>query len=60
LKLGIAVSERTVSRAFFANHLSDLALMPVASSVTTSDDVVVDASGLSFRIERFSVVLAAV
>jgi hypothetical protein len=65
LKLGIAVSERTVSRylhgrpkarsqtwrTFFANHLSDLAFMPpVTSSVATGDDVVVDdASGLSFR-----------
>jgi Homeodomain-like domain len=59
LKLGIAVSERTVSRylqgrpkarsqtwrTFFANHLSDRAFMrPVASSVATDDDVVVDAS----------------
>jgi hypothetical protein len=64
LKLGIAVSERTVSRylqgrpkarsqtwrTFFANHLSDRAFMPpVASSVATDDDVIVDASGLSFR-----------
>jgi hypothetical protein len=64
LKLGIAVSQRTVSRylqgrpkarsqtwrTFFANHLSDLAFMPpVASSVATDDDVVVDASGLLFR-----------
>jgi putative transposase len=60
LKLGIAVSERTVSRylqgrpkarsqtwrTFFANHLSDRAFMPPgASSVATDDDVVVDASG---------------
>lgn len=64
LKLGIAVSERTVSRylqgrptarsqtwrTFFANHLGDLAFMPpVMSSSAPGDDDVVDASGLSYR-----------
>ena len=64
LKLGIAVSKRTVSRylqgrptarsqtwrTFFANHLGDLAFMPpVMSSSATGDDDVVDASGLSFH-----------
>ena len=64
LKLGIAVSERTVSRylqgrptarsqtwrTFFANHLGDLAFMPpVMSSSAPGDDDVVDASGLSFH-----------
>ena len=62
LKLGIVVSERTVSRylrghpparsqtwrTFFANHLGDLAFnSPVTSSMPNDDDVV-DASGLSF------------
>jgi hypothetical protein len=62
LKVGIAVSERTVSRylqgrpttrsqtwrTFFANHLGDLAFMPpVMSSCAPGDDDVVDASGLS-------------
>jgi hypothetical protein len=62
LKLGIAVSERTVSRylqgrptarsqtwrTFFGNHLGDLAFMPpvMLSSAPGNDDVV-DASGLS-------------
>jgi hypothetical protein len=62
MKLGIAVSERTVSRylqgrptarsqtwrTFLANHLGDVAFMPPAmSSSAPSDDDVVDASGLS-------------
>jgi putative transposase len=64
LKLGIAISERTVSRylpdrptassqtwrTFFANYLGDLALIsPVTSSSAPRDDVVVDACGLAFR-----------
>ena len=64
LKLGIAVSERTVSRylpdrptapsqtwrTFLANHLGDLAFIsPEMSSYAPGDDDVVDASGLSFR-----------
>jgi hypothetical protein len=63
VKLGIAVSERTVSRylqgrpsarsqtwrTFFANHLGDLAFMsPLMSSSAPGDDDVVDAAGLSF------------
>jgi hypothetical protein len=70
LKLGIAVSERTVSRylqgrptarsqtwrTFFANHLGDLAFMPpVMSSSAPGDDDVVDASGVSFHPEPLSV-----
>jgi hypothetical protein len=61
LKLGIAVSERTVSRylqgrptarsqtwrTFFANHLGDVAFMPPVMSSSAPDDDVVDASGLS-------------
>ena len=62
LKLGIAVSERTVSRylqgrptarsqtwrTFFANHLGDLAFLPpVMASSAPDDDDVVDASGFS-------------
>jgi hypothetical protein len=61
LKLGIAVSERTVSRylqgrpmarsqtwrTFFANHLGDSAFTPPAmSSSAPGDDDVVDASGV--------------
>ena len=64
MKLGIAVSERTVSRylrgrptarsqtcrTFFANHLGDLAFMPPEmSSSPPGDNYVVDASGLSFH-----------
>jgi hypothetical protein len=64
LKLGIAVSERTVSRylqghptarsqtwrTFFANQLGDLAFTPpVMSSSAPDDDDVVDASGFSFH-----------
>jgi hypothetical protein len=63
VKLGIAVSERTVSRylqgrpttrsqtwrTFFANHLADMAFMsPLMSSSAPGDDDVEDASGLSF------------
>lgn len=62
LKLGIVVSERTVSRylrggptarsqtwrTFFANNLGDLAFVsPVMSSSTPNDDDLVDASGSS-------------
>src|SRR6266851_280650 len=64
LKLGIAVSERTVSRylpdrlitpsqtwrTFFANHLGELTFVsPVTSSYAPGDESVVDACGLSFR-----------
>jgi hypothetical protein len=64
LKLGIAVSERTVLRylpdrltapsqtwrTFLANHLGDLAFIsPVRSSYAPGDEDVVDACGLSFR-----------
>jgi hypothetical protein len=64
LKLGIAVSERTVSRylqgrptarsqtwrTFLANHLGDRAFMPPEmSSSPPGDNDVVDASGLSFH-----------
>ena len=64
LKLGIAVSERTVSRylpdrrtspsqtwrTFLANHLGDLAgLSAVTSSCATGDDDVIDAFGLPLR-----------
>jgi hypothetical protein len=61
LKLGIVVSERTVSRylpdrltapsqtwrTFLANHVA--VISPVMSSYAPGDDDVVDASGLSFR-----------
>jgi hypothetical protein len=67
LKLGIAVSERTVSRylqgrptarsqtwrTFFANHLRDPFMQPVSSSAPGDDDVV-DAAGLSCRPIRLS------
>jgi hypothetical protein len=67
LKLGIAVSERTVSRylqgrptarsqtwrTFFANHLGDPFMQPVSSSAPGDDDIV-DASGLSCRPIRLS------
>jgi len=64
LKLGIAVSERTVSRylrgrrtapsqtwrTFLANHFGHLAFIsPVASSYAAGDHHVVDTSRLSFR-----------
>jgi hypothetical protein len=64
LKLGIAVSERTVSRylrdrltapsqawrTFLANHFGRIAFIsPVASSYAAGDDHVVDTSRLSFR-----------
>jgi hypothetical protein len=63
VKLGIAVSERTVSRylqgrptarsqtwrTFCANHLGDMAFMsPLLSASAPGDDDVVDAAGLSF------------
>jgi len=69
LKLGIAVSERTVSRylrgrrtapsqawcTFLVNHFGQLAFIsPVASSYAASDEHVVDAFGLSFRPAPFS------
>ena len=64
LKLGIVVSERTVSRylrgrpttrsqssrTFFANHLGDQTFIsPVMFADAPDDDIVVDASDLSFR-----------
>jgi len=67
LKLGIAISERTVSRylrgrpttrsqtwrAFFANHFGHRTFIsPVMFSEARGDDVVVDASDLSFRPAR--------
>ena len=70
LKLGIAISERTVSRylrgrpttrsqtwrTFFANHLGHRTFIsPVMFSAARSDDVVVDASDLSFRPGRSSI-----
>ena len=63
LKLGIAVSERTVSRylqgrptarsqtwrTFFANHFGDMAFMsPLMSASALGDDDAADAAGLSF------------
>src|SRR6266540_2179100 len=62
LKVGITVSERTVSRylrdrprapsqtwrTFFANHLGQLALISPAPYATCADDVI-DISGLTFR-----------
>jgi hypothetical protein len=64
LRLGIVVSERTVSRylrgrpttrsqswrTFFANHLGDQTFIsPVMFADAPDDDIVVDASDLSFR-----------
>jgi hypothetical protein len=64
LKLGIAISERTVSRylrgrpttrsqtwrTFFANHLGDRPIIsPVMFADAHDDDIGVDASDLSFR-----------
>jgi hypothetical protein len=64
LRLGIVVSERTVSRylrgrpttrsqswrTFFANHLGDQTFIsPVMVADAPDDDIVVDASDLSFR-----------
>src|SRR3989475_1042998 len=64
LKLGIAISERTVSRylrgrpttrsqtwrTFFANHLGDRTFIsPLMFSAARDDDVVLDASDLSSR-----------
>jgi len=64
LKLGIAISERTVSRylrgrpttrsqtwrTFFANHLGDRTFIsPAMFADAQDDDIVVDASDLSFR-----------
>ena len=64
LKLGIAISERTVSRylrgrpttrsqtwrTFFANHLADRTFIwPVLFADARGDDVVVDASDVSAR-----------
>jgi Homeodomain-like domain len=69
LKLGIAVSERTVSRylrgrltapsqtwrTFLVNHFGPFAFIsPVASSHAVSDEHVGDAAGLSFRPAPFS------
>jgi hypothetical protein len=70
LKLGIAISERTVSRylrgrpprrsqtwrTFFANHLGDPTLTsPVMSADARGDDIVVDASDVSFRTTQLSI-----
>jgi hypothetical protein len=64
LKLGIAISERTVSRyvrgrpttrsqtwrTFFANHLGDRTFIsPAMFADAQDDDIVVDASDVSFR-----------
>jgi hypothetical protein len=64
LKLGIAISERTVSRylqgrpptrsqswrTFFANHFGDRSFVcPVMFADATGDDIVVDAADVSFR-----------
>jgi len=64
LKLGIAISERTVSRylrgrpptrsqswrTFFANHFGDRSLVsPVMFADATGDDIVVDAADVSLR-----------
>ena len=63
LKLGIAVSERTVSRylrrqrrapsqtwrTFLANHLSQFTFMTLASRYATGADDVVGVSGLTLR-----------
>jgi hypothetical protein len=64
LKLGIGISERTVSRylrgrsprrsqtwrTFFANHFGDPTLTsPVMSADARGDDIVIDASDVSFR-----------
>jgi len=64
LKLGIAISERTVSRylrgrpptrsqtwrTFFANHFGDRTLIsPLMFADASGDDIVVDASDVSFR-----------
>jgi hypothetical protein len=64
LKVGIAISERTVSRyprgrpttrsqswrTFFANHFGDQTFIsPVMIADARDDDIVVDASDLSFR-----------
>src|SRR2546425_1686453 len=64
LKLGIAVSERTVSRylrgrpttrsqtwhTFFANHFGDQTFIsPLMFAESHDDDIVVDASNFSFR-----------
>jgi hypothetical protein len=64
LKLGIAISERTVSRylrgrpptrsqtwrTFFANHFGDRTLIsPVMFADASGDDIVVDASDVSLR-----------
>jgi hypothetical protein len=70
LKLGIAISERTVSRylrgrpptrsqtwsTFFANHLGGAArTSPATFSDARGDDIVVDASGVSFRPTQLSI-----
>jgi hypothetical protein len=70
LKLGIAVSERTVSRylrgrpprrsqtwrTFFANHLGDPTLTsPLMSADARGDDIVIDASDVSFRPTQLSI-----
>ena len=70
LKLGIAISERTVSRylrgrpttrsqtwrTFFANHFADGAFIsPVLLGDARGDDVVVDASDVSLRPAQLSI-----
>jgi hypothetical protein len=70
LKLGIAISERTVSRylrgrlptrsqtwrTFFANHFGDLTFVsPVMFADASGDDIFVDASGVSFRPTKLSI-----
>ena len=70
LKLGIAISERTVSRylrgrpptrsqtwrTFFANHFGDRTFVsPAMFANTRRDDIVVDASDVSVRLTQLSI-----
>ena len=70
LKLGIAISERTVSRylrggpptrsqtwrTFFANHFSDRTFVsPAMFADTRRDDIVVDTSDVSVRLTQLSI-----
>ena len=70
LKLGIAISERTVSRylrgrpptrsqtwrTFFANHFGDRTFIsPAMFADASGDDIVVDASDVSFRPTQLSI-----
>ena len=70
LKLGLAISERTVSRylrgrpptrsqtwrTFFANHFGDRTFIsPVMFAEASGDDIVVDASDVSLRPTQLSI-----